>query len=80
MTEPIELNSHVLERLSLLSSMIEKCHSAIIMIVALESFNDKLYSELGIDDTEINVSSYMSKLEENVRTLKDYIERASELL
>ena len=42
MTEPIDLPNKTIEQLSILTGMIERAHSTIIMVVALEAFNEQL--------------------------------------
>jgi len=77
MTEPIDLPNKKIEQLSILTGMIERAHSTIIMVVALEAFNEQL--TLGdIDEIEINVQSYLARLEQSFMALMEYITRASE--
>jgi len=77
MTEPIDLPNKTIEQLSILTGMIERAHSTIIMVVALEAFNDQL--TLGdIEEIEINAQSYLARLEESFMALMEYVKRASE--
>lgn len=77
MTEPIDLPNKTIEQLSILTGMIERAHSTIIMVVALEAFNDQL--ALGdMDEVEINVQSYLARLQESFNSLIEYVSRASE--
>ena len=77
MTEPIDLPNKTIEQLSILTGMIERAHSTIIMVVALEAFNDQV--ALGdMDEVEINVQSYLARLQESFNSLIEYVSRASE--
>ena len=76
MTEPIDLPNKTIEQLSILTGMIERAHSTIIMVVALEAFNDQL--ALGdMDEVEINVQSYLARLQESFNSLIEYVSRPS---